>query len=80
MVWILHGRLVAHPLLTALARDLDAARVGAVQRGQGHVAGARGHAADLAVHAHALVLAAGLEGLPAAVDHAPQVTGLPLLS
>lgn len=62
------GALVTHPLLATLARDLDAAWVRAVGGGQPHVAGTGGHTADLAVHADTLVLAAGLERLPAAVD------------
>ena len=77
---LLLGRLVADPLLTALPGDLDASGVGAVGRGQPHVAGAGGHAADLAVHAHTVVLAAGLEGLATAVYHTAQVTRLALLS
>ena len=79
LVGVVLGCLVTYPLLTALSRDLDATWVGAVGRGQPHVAGTRWHAADLAVHADAVVLAAWLECLAAAVDDPSQITRLALL-
>lgn len=62
--------LVAHPLLAALARQLDPSGEGAVWAGQAHVHAAQGHAAHRPVQARALVLAAAVEGVSAAV-HLP---------
>lgn len=61
--------LIAYPLLAALAPHFDPARSLAPDARRLRLRAQR-HAADGAVHAHALVLAAGLEALPAAVDHA----------
>lgn len=60
---------VADPLLTALSRDFDFSGEGAVGSGEQKVQVAAGQAADLAVAAGALVLAAGLERLPIAINH-----------
>lgn len=72
--------LVAHPLLAALARDLDASWVGTVWRRQPYVAGTGWYAANLPIHADTLMFAAGLKRLTTAVNHAPQVARLTLLS
>lgn len=61
--------LITYPLLAALAPHLDPARCLAPDARRLRLCAQR-HAADGAVHAHALVFTAGLEALPAAVDHA----------
>lgn len=61
---------VADPLLTALSRDFDFPGERAVGAGEQQVQVTAGQAADLSVSAGALVLAAGLEGLPVAINHA----------
>ena len=80
LVVAVRRRLLTQPLLTATPRDVDPAGVRAVRGGQQDVASTHRHTADLSVHTHTVVLTAGMEGLPAAVDPAPQVTRLTLLS
>lgn len=60
---------VTDPLLAALSGHFNLPGEGAVRAGEQQVEVAAGQAADLPVPAGALVLAAGLEGLPVAVDH-----------
>lgn len=61
---------VTDPLLTALSRDFDFSGDRAVGAGEQQVQVAAGQAADLSISAGALVLAAGLERLSVAIDHA----------
>lgn len=77
---LVRWRLRTHPLLTAPPGDVYALWVRAVRGGQQEVTGTQRHTADLSVHTHTAMFTAGLEGLPAAVHHPPQVTCLTLLS
>lgn len=61
--------LIAYPLLAALAPHFDPAWSLAPDAWRLRLCAQR-HAADGPVHAHTLVFTAGLEALPAAVDHA----------